>query len=96
MAEEEAPKEAEAEEQEPAAKDGPTEPPDAAPGPTAGVKRTQQFRMELLKKLPRLTYTSWTVKDNFHIDEEWSTVVNLRADALLGPLEAVAPQHLRS
>ncbi len=62
--------------------------------PVEGVKRTQRFRLALLAKLPKLGYTSWTVKDNFNIDEQWSTVVNLRADALLGPLETVAPERL--
>jgi hypothetical protein len=91
----------------PQAEPGEPKPPEAdpsqaqAPGPAtpatpAGpvVKRTPQFRQELLKKLPRLAYTSWTVQDNFRVDEEWDAVVNLKADAILGPLETVAPERL--
>jgi hypothetical protein len=71
----------------------PASPPQAPPAPRATVKRTPQFRQDLLKKLPQLAYTSWTVKDDFRIDEEWDAVVNLRADAILGPLETIAPER---
>ncbi len=67
----------------------------AQTNPVEGIRRTKQLRQRLLTKLPQLVYVTWKVKDNFRIDEEWSGVVNLQADALLGSLEAAAPEQLR-
>jgi hypothetical protein len=83
-----------------ASKDAPTagaENGQAVPATAApeGIRRTKQLREKLLTKLPQLAHASWTIKDDFRIDEEWSSIVNLRADALLGPLESIAPEGFR-
>jgi hypothetical protein len=70
-----------------AALGNPTEAPAAAP------KLTSAFRRTLLERLPRLGYTAWTVKDSFSLDDEWQAITNAKADAVLEPLEAVAPKH---
>jgi hypothetical protein len=72
------------------------EPKDDAGGPAKPVsapKRTAKFRAGLLEKLCTLGYTGWSVKDNLKIDAEWGGVVNLKADAVLGPLEQFAPER---
>ena len=71
------------------------DPVEAPAPPGEGVRRTKQLREELLAKLPQLAYSTWTVKDDFRLDEELSGVIKSGADALLGPLERVAPEHLR-
>jgi hypothetical protein len=86
----------------------PTTPETPESAPTAGVgpagatvplvptrRRDQNFRLELVKRLPRLAASSWSVKENFKIDEEWGSVANLRADAVLEALERVAPERLK-
>jgi hypothetical protein len=57
-------------------------------------QRTPAFRRALLAKLPQLGYAVWAVKDSFRLDEEWNSIVNVRADAILEPLERVAPDRV--
>lgn len=69
-------------------------PPAAQPGPAPAVeapKRTAAFRKGLLAKLPQLGYSAWAVKDSFKLDDEWNAIVNVKADAVLEPLEPLAP-----
>ena len=70
------------------------------PGATGGAprgsdqpsrRRDPRFRVGLLEKLPRLEFTSWSAKTDFPVDEEWAGLVSLRSDAVLGPLEPLAP-----
>jgi hypothetical protein len=61
----------------------------------AAPKRNPRFFRSLIDKLPKLAAPTRSVKDNFRIDEEWSSLGNLRADAVLGPLEKIAPERLR-
>ena len=57
----------------------------------AAPKCNSAFRKALLARLPMLGYTSWQVKDSFRFEDEWSDLVNVNADSVLGPLERVAP-----
>jgi hypothetical protein len=57
----------------------------------ATVERTQQFRQELLKRLPRPNYSTWSVKDDFRIEEDWEALAGLNGDTILAPLEKLAP-----
>jgi hypothetical protein len=54
-------------------------------------RRDPRFRIGLLDKLPRLEFTSWSAKTDFPVDEEWTGIVSLCSDAVLGPLEPLAP-----
>ncbi len=70
-------------------------PPVAIPKPTVEApQRTPAFRQALLAKLPQLGYAVWAVKDSFRLDDEWNAIVNVKADAILEPLETVAPDRL--
>jgi hypothetical protein len=64
-----------------------------AKSPVEAPQRTPAFRRALLAKLPQLGYAVWAVKDSFRLDEEWNSIVNVRADAILEPLERVAPDR---
>jgi hypothetical protein len=60
--------------------------------PVAPVRRRDaKFRAELLKKLPQLPYASWSAKDEFAAGRDWEGIVSLRSDAILQPLEPLAP-----
>lgn len=80
----------------------PDESPDAGPAesgtpakpPVPAPERTPAFRRALLAKLPQLGYAVWAVKDSFRLDDEWNSIVNVRADAILEPLERVAPERV--
>jgi hypothetical protein len=65
----------------------------ATPPAARGPKRTPAFRAGLIGRLPTLSYTAWSVKDDFKIDAEWDGVIGLKADAVLGPLEPYSPDH---
>jgi hypothetical protein len=52
-------------------------------------RRDSKFRLELIRRLPRMSFASWSAKDNFKLDEEWGGVISLQSDVILGPLEAV-------
>ena len=70
--------------------------PETPGGTTAGPehasrRRDPRFRVGLLDKLPRLEFTSWSAKTDFPVDEEWTGIVSLRSDSVLGPLEPLAP-----
>ena len=70
--------------------------PEAAGGAPGGSdlpsrRRDPRFRVCLLDKLPRLEFTSWSAKTDFPVDEEWTGIVSLRSDTVLGPLEPLAP-----
>ncbi len=66
--------------------------PEAGPPKVAiGPRRTAKFRAGLVERLPKLSYSAWSVKDDLKIDAEWGTVINLKADSILGPLEPFAP-----
>jgi hypothetical protein len=54
-------------------------------------RRDQRFRAALLEKLPTLSFTSWSAKQDFETDEDWAGIVSLRSDAVLGPLESLVP-----
>ena len=54
-------------------------------------RRDPRFRVGLLHKLPRLEFASWSAKTDFPVDEEWTGIVSLRSDSVLGPLEPLAP-----
>jgi hypothetical protein len=62
--------------------------------PVEAPQRTPAFRRALLAKLPQLGYAVWAVKDSFRLDEEWNSIVNVQADAILEPLERVAPDRV--
>jgi hypothetical protein len=73
---------------DPAAEASPSPPPPAR-------RRDPGFRVELIKRLPRLAFTSWSAKEDFKVDREWGGIVSLRSDAVLEPLESVAPAPVR-
>jgi hypothetical protein len=79
----------------PDAEDSPTEPAEvAAPeSPVADRGRGPRFRVGLLQKLPKLGFSSWSAREDFKVDEEWAGIVSLSSDAVLGPLEPLAPEH---
>ena len=52
------------------------------------------FRRTLLGKLPMLGYLTWKVKDSFQLDDKWSAIVSVNADAVLEPLETVVADRL--
>jgi hypothetical protein len=56
-------------------------------------RRDPRFRIGLLDRLPRLEFTSWSVKTDFPVDEEWTGIVSLHSDSVLGPLEPLAPHR---
>lgn len=62
--------------------------------PVEAPQRTPAFRRALLAKLPELGYAVWAVKDSFRLDEEWNSIVNVQADAILEPLERVASDRV--
>lgn len=64
----------------------------AAKRPAETRQRTAQFRRQLLAKLPQLHYTAWSAGDQFSVDEEIGGIVDLGADAVLAPLEAMVQQ----
>jgi hypothetical protein len=61
--------------------------------PPRGRGRDQRFRARLLEKLPKLGFASWSANEDFKVDEEWSGIVSLGSDAVLGPLEPLAPER---
>ena len=70
----------------------PEAPGDAPPGPDRPARRRDpRYRVGLLEKLPRLEFASWSAKTDFPVDEEWTGIVSLRSDSVLGPLEPLAP-----
>jgi hypothetical protein len=54
-------------------------------------RRDPRFRASLLERLPKLGFASWSAKEDFKADEEWAGIISLRSDAVLGPLENLAP-----
>jgi hypothetical protein len=65
---------------------------DAKPDtPPRSRRRDPRFRTLLIEKLPKLGFASWSAKEDFKADEEWAGIVSLRSDAVLGPLEKLAP-----
>jgi hypothetical protein len=73
---------------------GPTEAPEGGANPNPlppGRRRDPRFRAELIERLPQLGYSSWSVKEDFQVDQEWGGIVSLQSDAVLGPLEALVP-----
>jgi hypothetical protein len=73
---------------------GAADPGAPAKPPVEAPQRTPAFRRALLAKLSHLGYAVWAVKDSFRLDEEWNSIVNVRADAILEPLERVAPERV--
>jgi hypothetical protein len=73
----------------------PSEPPvsaaEAPQPPPPARRRDPGFRVELIKRLPRLAFTSWSAREDFKVDWEWGGIVSLGSDAILEPLESVAP-----
>jgi hypothetical protein len=69
--------------------------PDEATGekPPPTRRRDPRFRAELLERLPRLGFESWSAKEDFRADEEWAGIVSLHSDAVLGPLENCASER---
>jgi hypothetical protein len=67
--------------------------PPPTPPPPPGRRRDHRFRARLLEKLPLLGVADWSAKDDFRVDEEWSGIVSLGSDAILGPLEPLAPDR---
>ncbi len=67
-------------------------PVDAKPeAPVPKRKRDAGSRIRLIEKLPKLGFASWSAKEDFKADEEWAGIVSLRSDAVLAPLESLAP-----
>ncbi len=56
-------------------------------------KRDAGSRIRLIEKLPKLGFASWSAKEDFKADEEWAGIVSLRSDAVLSPLESLAPSR---
>ncbi len=54
-------------------------------------RRDPRFRISLLEKLPALEFTSWSAQGEFEADEEWTGIDSHRSDAVLSPLEPLAP-----
>ncbi len=52
-----------------------------------------KFRVGLIERLPKLGFASWSAKEDFKVDKEWAGIVSLRSDAVLGPLEPLAPER---
>ena len=63
----------------------------AAPPPAR--RRDPRFRVGLIERLPKLGFASWSAKEDFKVDQEWAGIVSLRSDAVLGPLEPLAPER---
>ena len=59
--------------------------------PPPARRRDPRFRAALIERLPKLGFASWSAKEDFKADEEWAGIVSLRSDAVLGPLENLAP-----
>jgi len=59
--------------------------------PPPARRRDPRFRAGLIERLPKLGFASWSAKEDFKADEEWAGIVSLRSDAVLGPLENLAP-----
>jgi hypothetical protein len=69
-------------------------PDDAKPeAPVRERKRDAGSRIRLIEKLPKLGFASWSAKEDFKADEEWAGIVSLRSDAVLSPLESLAPSR---
>jgi hypothetical protein len=64
-----------------------------APPPADVPARTPAFRKGLLAKLSVLAYEATSVKDSFRLDDEWNALVNRKADAVLEPLDGLAPRR---
>jgi hypothetical protein len=62
-------------------------------GPPPARRRDPRFRTGLLERLPSLGFTSWSAKEDFKADDDWAGIVSLRSDAVLGPLEPLAPRR---
>ena len=71
----------------PAAGGSPATPPTS--GERMSRRQKQSFRRELLKRLPRLGYTSWLPGHDLSIDEDLGNLVDLSADAVLVPYESL-------
>jgi hypothetical protein len=65
----------------------------AAVAPTPSRRRDPKFRVGLIERLPKLGFASWSAKEGFKVDKEWSGIVSLQSDAILGPLEPLAPER---
>jgi hypothetical protein len=63
------------------------------PSPPPARKRDHRSRARLIEKLPLLGFASWSAKEDFRVDEEWSGIVSLNSDAVLGPLEPLVPDR---
>ncbi len=56
-------------------------------------RRDPRFRAELIERLPKLGYASWSAKEDFQVEQEWGGIVSPRSDSILGPLEPLAPER---
>jgi hypothetical protein len=68
-------------------------PRDETQPPPPARRRDPRFRLELIERLPKLGFESWSAKEDFKIDEQWAGIVSLHSDAILGPLEPLAPDR---
>jgi hypothetical protein len=66
---------------------------EAVEKPPPSRRRDPKFRVELIERLPKLGFASWSAKESFKVDKEWAGIVSLHSDAILGPLEPLAPER---
>jgi hypothetical protein len=52
--------------------------------------RSKAFRTKLLSRLPKLAAARWEASDTLNVYQDFQGVVDLDADAFLGPLEQLA------
>jgi hypothetical protein len=58
-------------------------------------RRDSKFRVDLIRRLPEMSYEKWSPKDSFRLDQEWGGVIEIQSNAILGPLEALAGKGRR-
>ena len=63
-------------------------PPTASAG--SGRRRSQEFKQELLVRLPKLPSPQWQASETLDVYKELRGIVDLDADAFLKPLEQIA------
>jgi hypothetical protein len=71
----------------------PQEQPEPAYDGGAARRRSQEFRRELLSRLPELATPQWQPSEALHVYQELQGIVDLDADAFLRPLAKIAEEQ---
>jgi hypothetical protein len=74
----------------------PAEPPETQTAESGGGparRRSQEFRQELLGRLPTLLAPQWQASETLNVYQELQGIVDLDADAFLQPLANIAEER---